>query len=59
MWEVEKHLIEALCASWKDVSREQDHLARLYGSDVVLDHRGELSWDGKMKMVLLAALLGE
>ena len=59
MWEVEKHWIEVLFASWKDVSRAQGHLARLYGSDAVLDHRGELSWDRRMKMVLLAALLEE
>lgn len=45
MWEVEKHWIEVLFASWKDVSREQDHLAFLYGSDVVLGHPGERSWD--------------
>jgi hypothetical protein len=59
VWEVETHWIEVLFASWKDVSRTQDHLARLCGSDVVLDHRGELSWDRRMKMVLLAALLEE
>jgi len=51
--------MEILFAPLKDVSREQDHLARLCGSCVVLDHRGELSWDRKMKMVLLAALLEE
>lgn len=59
VWEVEKHWIEVPLASWKDVSREQGHLARFYGSDVVLDHRGELSWDRRMKMVLLAAPLEE
>jgi hypothetical protein len=59
VWEVEKHWIEVLFASWKEVSRAQDHLARLYGSYVVLDHLGELSWDRRMKMVLLADLLEE
>jgi hypothetical protein len=59
VWEVEKHWIEVLFASWKDVSRERDHLALLYGSDVALVHCGERSWDQRISMVLLAALLEE